>query len=397
LLTGLQKSIIFKNLIINIKRMSLSIIEQTAEFLKTHKKLFIIIPQKPSPDETAAALALKDILEKQTNIADVATAGNPEEILNFLPHFSEIVHGVNESKNFVVSLDVSIKPLDEISYHAESGKVNIYLKSKSVKYTADDISFQTPEREYNALIFIGCHSLDNAGSVWFNNAEKFYNLPRLNLDISPGNESFCEINFIDIKLSSISELVFEIAKNLSFAVSESAAMSLLTGLISTTHRFQNPKTTPKSFEAASQLVELGANQHDIINHLYKQKSYNLLKLWGRSLARLNAEKNETVLHAILNHTDFEKTDTTLDMLPKVALEYLDHVSGCDIIAVFAENGSSTKAAVLVNRHLDAGKIFTNLNISGETVSEQGQFKLHEFDVINSTAQQTSELFTTNLI
>ena len=68
-------------------------------------------------------------------------------------------------------------------------------------------------------------------------------------------------------------------------VDEDIATCLLAGLIAKTKSFKTQNITPQSLAISSQLLAMGAKREEIVNKLYRSRSLNVLKLWGRVLAR----------------------------------------------------------------------------------------------------------------
>src|SRR3989344_3204673 len=199
-------------------------------------------------------------------------------------------------------------PLDELSYEGKPDRVDIFLKPKTGKFSATDVSFKNARFPYELIITLHAPSLDNLGEIYEKNTDLFFETPIINIDHHPNNEYYGEINHVDLTATSTAEIVASLIEEFeSGLMDEHIATSLLTGIIVETNSFQHVKTTPKAFLKASQLIAQGGRHQDIIRELYKTKSISLLKLWGRALARLREIKELAMIYSLVNAQDIEKT------------------------------------------------------------------------------------------
>jgi len=91
-------------------------------------------------------------------------------------------------------------------------------------------------------------------------------------------EKIGQINFLEPKASSTSEMVFEIIENLREKhIDKKIATNLMCGMIFDTDCFRHPNTTPKSFETASKLLAYWADKESLINNFYKRNSLEKIK------------------------------------------------------------------------------------------------------------------------
>jgi nanoRNase/pAp phosphatase (c-di-AMP/oligoRNAs hydrolase) len=176
--------------------------------------------------------------------------------------------------------------------------------------------------------------------IFFSNqkTEGLLNLtPVVNIDHHPGNEHFGQINLVDLTATSSSEIVASLMENFeSSFMDANIATNLLTGIIVETDSFQHVKTTPKAFLKASNLISLGANQPEIIKHLYKTKPVSLLKLWGRALARIREVPEIGTTYSLINYTDLEKAGSAKEDVLGVMKELISNLTGRKIILLLAE-------------------------------------------------------------
>ncbi len=114
----------------------------------------------------------------------------------------------------------------------------------------------------------------------------------VDIDHHATNEFFGDLNFVDIKASSTSEMVQRFFSINHITLQKEIATGLLTGFITDTDNFTNGATSTFALSAVSQLLRSGGRMSPIQNRVYKNISIPALKVWGKMLNRLN--KNETL-------------------------------------------------------------------------------------------------------
>lgn len=302
-------------------------------------RILIALPANASGDAVGAGLAFYSFLKKLDKDPEIVTASRELAQFAFLPHIAEIKHELEVVQSFVISVNTSKAPLDELSYEGRQGQVDIFLKPRTGQYSNADVSFKNGRFPYDLIISLNTPSLDNLGEVYEKNTDLFFETPIINIDHHPNNEYYGELNHVDLTATSASEIAAGLIEEYeSGLMDESIATSLLTGIIAETNSFQHAKTTPRAFLKASQLIAQGGRHQDIIRELYKTKSISLLKLWGRALARLREIKELGMTYSLVNLADIEKTGSKAEDVFGVMKELAAAISGSKIILFLAETG-----------------------------------------------------------
>ena len=92
---------------------------------------------------------------------------------------------------------------------------------------------------------------------------------RIKIDHHPYVETFCEIEWIDDKASSASQMVMELAFNTPFKIKNEIAEKLYTGLVTDTNRFLYSYTTEKTFSLVAKLLKENKIDTDkVYNNIY---------------------------------------------------------------------------------------------------------------------------------
>lgn len=309
--------------------------------LNKAKRILIALPTNINSDIAGAGSAVALFLKRLEKDVEILAGENYEETFKFLPVTGMVRTTLASKASLAIVVDTSKKLLEEISYGQEEGKARVFLKSKGEIFQPEDITFEVEKAPYDLAIILGAQSLEDLGAVFEQNAEIFFETPKVNIDNHPGNKQFGGINLVDINSASVSEVVAELLQAWETdLVDENIATCLLSGIIAKTRSFQHPQVTPKSFLQASALVSKGARQQDIVRGLFKTRPLPLLKLWGRGLARL--KDYGLAAATVLSAVDFEKSEAGINLLPEVLKELLEHLSEKAAVVVLAENGSGSR-------------------------------------------------------
>ncbi|MEK7631865.1 MAG: hypothetical protein AAB445_03295 [Patescibacteria group bacterium] len=342
--------------------MDMTTLQQATELLKKSNTVLICLPHILSTDAVASGVALHLALTQQGKQAKVVGSNFTLPPTHaFLPKVDEIATDLQHLKKFVISLDTRTAPLAELSYDTTDGTLNILITPKSGGYTPSDVTTRTTEPTFDCAITLDCQDLDHLGPLFERNAEFFYATPIINIDHSPANEHFGQVNVVDIVATSVAEIVTDLVRGINPSLlNGDLATALLTGMIAKTKSFQTATVTPKVLSAASDLIAAGAKRDDIIRNLFQTKSLSVLKLWGRALARLRATDDGKLVWAVLNRADFERAGATPISLPGVLDELIVNTPDALIMAVLYEDPTGgVRALVQTQRSVNGLKLFAS--------------------------------------
>lgn len=317
-----------------------SVEQQIIDRINKAKRILIVLPQNPNGDAIGSGLAFFGFLKKLDKEPDLVTAAQDLGTYSFLPQAGMIKHEIEAFQSFVIAVNTAAAPLDELSYEPRDTQVDIFLKPKSGKYSPADISFKSARFPYDLIVTLSATSLDNLGEIYEKNTDLFFETPVINIDYHPNNEYYGEINHVDLTATSTAEVLSYLIENFEAGlIDENIATNLLTGIIVETNSFQHAKTTPRAFLKASQLIAQGGNHQEIVKQLYKTKSISLLKLMGRSLARLKELPDLGLIYSLVSYSDIEKTGATVQDVFGVMKELVASLTGSKIILFLAEVSS----------------------------------------------------------
>jgi nanoRNase/pAp phosphatase (c-di-AMP/oligoRNAs hydrolase) len=329
--------------------------QQFFNLIKRSKNILISFPVDWNGDAIASSLALFLYLKKmgknvEIGSEEVKKRDNfkiPTESFKFLPSFSEIKNSLENLMKFVVSVDLKSAQVSQIKYTIEKDKLNFIISPKNGFFTNKDIKSSMEGFKYDLIITIDANDLESLGRIYDNNIDFFYKTNIINIDHSPENEEFGQLNIIDLNAVSNTEIIYKLLEK--ELLDEEIATCLLTGIIFKTKSFKTNNLTPKTLKTSSELIELGAKREEIVSNLYRSRSLNTLKLWGRVLNNLQSNDDKSIIWANLFKNDFKETKAQEENLQDIIDELIISIPTAKIIAIFYSN---TEMSILDNNYID---------------------------------------------
>ena len=325
--------------------------QQIFRQLEKAKNTLIIFPSDGNGDAMASALGLFLFLKKAGKEVSLASPEKDTKLsaLSFLPAFASIQNHLNNLRRFIVSLNISEAKVSQIKYTVDGNQLNFIISPASGWFQPKDVTTQAGEFKYDLIIVLGTTDLESLGKLYDDNVEFFYKTTIINIDNRPSNEEFGQINFVDLNAAAIGEIIFYLLKNWQENnITEESATCLLAGIIQATKNFKTPNLNPRTLLSASELITRGAEREKIINHLYRSRNINSLKLWGNLLNGLQVEKNNQLLWSKLspNNLALNKETDISDGLDTIVDELIVGLPNAKLMVIFYEKSPQETKVIL---------------------------------------------------
>jgi bifunctional oligoribonuclease and PAP phosphatase NrnA len=157
----------------------------------------------------------------------------------------------------------------------------------------------------------------------------------VNVDHHHDNSRFGTVNLVVDDASSTAEIVRDVLRALDVPLTPEIAEALYVALVTDTGRFQYSNTTPKSLRLAAELVEAGANVHDIFRHVYETVQFAKLKLLARALERAQVFEGGRLVVSYLVKDDFADVGAE-EPFSEGIIDHLRAVEGSEMVALIRE-------------------------------------------------------------
>lgn len=172
---------------------------------------------------------------------------------------------------------------------------------RETQYIKKDILFG----DFEVIVVIDCGDLRRTGFA--ERLKKFSRIRKnlINIDHHPKNDlwKIANINFVDQKVSSASELVWQVIKKMDVKIDHKITTAILTGIYTDTGGFKHSNTTPDTLRLSSELLNLGARLKEISRNVALNKSVASLRLWGVALSRLRKNQDLQIVSSVITRKD----------------------------------------------------------------------------------------------
>lgn len=226
--------------------------------LGTAQTVLLTIPENPSQDMVASALAFYLSLKLSGKTTSIVASSSPVVRDSHLVGLDKITTDVGGA-NLVITLDVPENAIDKVTSNTEGGHLNLIINpAKGVApITADNVKFGYSGAAADLVILIGAADLKDVGEL----SEKEHELfnPERVVNISNQVGSFGAVNLTDPS-SSNSELITALLKELGLPLDIDIAGNLMQGIESATSGLSSPNMTADTFEALAILYRNGARR-----------------------------------------------------------------------------------------------------------------------------------------
>ena len=205
-------------------------------------------------------------------------------------------------------------------------------------------------------------------------------VPIINIDHHKSNPSFGDINLINTSTSSVSELLFNLFGDWHVKLDKKIATCLYVGIVGDTGCFMYPGTNAKTHEVAAQLMELGADNVDVLFKLFRQIPIERMWQVGELFRNAKVDKQYKFVYSAIDNKIFVSLGA--DKLAKNLANALlfQNVKGTNFSVVIVEGEKNTLWVSLRSRvdGFDTTPIAIELGGGGNMVTSGATIRNIEF-------------------
>jgi len=235
------------------------------ERLKTANTVLVTVSKNPTVDQLAALIGLTLVINKMNKHGSAVFSGVVPSTIEFLRPKETIETNTDSLRDFIISLDRS--KADKLRYKVEDKVVKIFITPYRTSLSENDLNFSQGDFNVELVIGLGVKEQKDLDEAITSHGRILHDATVSTIN-TVGQGSMGSINWIDPQASSLSELVYDLAKaagdNL---VNDQVATALLTGIVAETNRFSNNKTSPRTMAVAGELMAAGADQQLVTSSL----------------------------------------------------------------------------------------------------------------------------------
>ncbi len=205
--------------------------------------------------------------------------------------------------------------------------------------------------DFDLAVPLECPELDRTGLQ-----DELAKLPLLNIDHHIGNRLYGIANWVDPDAPAVAEMVLRLGRELGAPIDAETATALYLGLVTDTGSFRFANATPRAFQAASELVRLGASPEQVAGWVYESQSPGAMRLLGEMLGTLELCAGGRVACVRLDLSMFERAGAA----PSDSEGLIDHprsIRGVRAVVLFRERTEGDVKVSLRSRGaIDVGTI-----------------------------------------
>ena len=244
----------------NQSRGTNNIVAQVATRINESDNVLVTLSKDPSVDELSAALGLTYILDKMGKHVTAIFSGAIPNVIEFLEPEKTFEVNTDSLRDFIIALDK--EKADHLRYKVEGDYVKVFITPYRTNITEADMEFSHGDYNVDLVIALNVANEGELDAALTEYGRIMHDATSINISAAaPGK--FGDLEWGDPSASSICEMIFSLVGNLDIeqgAIDKTAATAFLTGIISSTNRFSNERTSPDTFTIASRLMSAGADQ-----------------------------------------------------------------------------------------------------------------------------------------
>jgi phosphoesterase RecJ-like protein len=164
----------------------------------------------------------------------------------------------------------------------------------------------------DAYLFLECSDVHRSGLIGFDPSKI-----KINIDHHLDNTSYGDVNWIDVKASSVGEMGFRLFQELGVEWTPSLATHLYLAISSDTGCFRYSNASPEVFALGRALLLAGAERDQINDMIFNSNSYTKVAVLGRVLQTLEREPDGRVVWVHIRQSTIEELQAGKDDLEGV--------------------------------------------------------------------------------
>ena len=185
----------------------------------------------------------------------------------------------------------------------------------------------------------------------------------LNIDHHPSNTLFGDLNLVDVGASSASLLIHEMLHDSSLGIDPEAATMLYAGVLTDTGAFRFGNTDARTFRAAAELVDAGADAAAVASSVYGEQPVERLRLLGLVLSSLESELDGRVAVMVLTDEMRRVAGASGEEVEGLA-SYGHKLRGVEVSLLLREQGDGVRVSLRSGGEVDVNRIASSLGGGG---------------------------------
>jgi hypothetical protein len=245
--------------------MDQNALQQIVDRLKEANNVLVTVSANPSVDQLAACIGFTLLLNHVGKHGTAVFSGTVPSTIEFLKPDDTLEKNTDSLRDFIIALDKS--KADKLRYKVEDKVVKIFITPYRTSISDKDLEFSQGDFNVDVVMALGVHERVDLDKAIMDHGRILHDATVISVN-NKDQGNLGAINWINLNASSLSEMLVELAQNLTKdPLDAQMATAFMTGIVAETDRFSNTKTSPRTMALASQLMSAGANQQLIASKL----------------------------------------------------------------------------------------------------------------------------------
>lgn len=203
----------------------------------------------------------------------------------------------------------------------------------------------------------------------------------INIDHHVSNEKYGDINYVNDKASSASEIIFELLQAMNVDIDKMIAECIYCGLINDTGNFSYNNVGEKTFQIAALLKGTGIENEKISENLFANKSIARLKLLGYAIDNMVFDGERKFAYTFISREILDKYDARKEDTEGI-VEAIRSYEACETALLLREDKKGSLKGSLRSKGKDVNKIAAVFGGGGHVKAAGFSSSLSYEEVIN---------------
>ncbi|MEJ5297294.1 MAG: bifunctional oligoribonuclease/PAP phosphatase NrnA [Armatimonadota bacterium] len=209
-----------------------------------------------------------------------------------------------------------------------------------------------PAGSFDLGVAVDCGNVDRVGSV----KDSLLACGRvMRIDHHAVGDPFGDVEYLDTSAAAVGEMIAALAPGLEVRISREAGQCLLASIVEDTRCFQFESVSPRTLRICAELVDAGADLHDVIQNLFWRNSAGAVRMVGRCLEDFRLEFGGKLAWAMASLEDFRRYQAIAEDMDDVAHELLS-IEGVEVALLLREAEADHRVSLRSRNFVDVAAI-----------------------------------------
>ena len=335
-------------------RENIEKIQEVIATLEQSTSVVLMTHEKPDGDGLACMGAMYYLLTHMGKKVTVFSLDEINPIYRFLPAMDKVTPFLPPGRHITITLpNQDKKQVDSIACEVMDHTLALHIDALAAPINVADIHITCENRDIDTVIVFDNGDMGHLGTASKQHPELFSATTVINIDHHKSNENYGQINWVDTTYVSTTSMIYDLIMAVDETIlTPDVATLLLAGILNDTRNFFNMNTSPECLRLAAHLVEKGARQHELVDHLFKSKPLNVLKVWTDIMQSIEYYKPARLAVASVLQEDLKRHSQDANSAEGVMDEILVTIADSDVVLFMRETPEHTISASIRSKVAD---------------------------------------------